>query len=104
MKIARVNNLVNWDRGWWHRSGPTVSRLDRLLPIGPHAKGGPALRLLTYASLCETHSLFKCGVLCQRKSKWTERYFNIFIHHNSFWNRNGVAIDFDVWSSLFNCS
>jgi len=32
------------------RPGPTLSRLDRLLPIGPRAKGGPALRLLTYAN------------------------------------------------------
>jgi len=28
------------------------------------------------------------GARCQRKSKWTARYFNILIHHNSFWNRN----------------
>jgi len=30
--------------------GPAFSRLDRLLPIGPRAKGGPALRLRTYTS------------------------------------------------------
>jgi len=29
-------------------SGPAFSRLDRLLPIGPRAKGGPVLRLQTY--------------------------------------------------------
>jgi len=32
-------------------AGPAFSRLDRLLPIGPRAEEGPALRLLTYANL-----------------------------------------------------
>jgi len=31
------------------QTGPDFSRLDRLLPIGPRAKGGPTLRLQTYA-------------------------------------------------------
>jgi len=30
--------------------GPVLSRFDRLLLIGPWAKGGPALRLLTNAN------------------------------------------------------
>jgi len=31
---------------WYLAAGPALSRLDRLLPIGPCAKGGPALHLL----------------------------------------------------------
>jgi len=38
-------------------SGPALSRLDRLLLIGPRAKGGPAIRLpLAYANF---HFLLK---------------------------------------------
>jgi len=37
------------NRNIWHlQAGPAFSRLDRLLPIGPRAKGGLALRLRTY--------------------------------------------------------
>jgi len=80
-------------------AGPAFSRLDRLLPIGIRAEGGPALRSLTYASLCEIHSLFSRGPRCQQKSKWTVRYFNIFIYHHSFWNRNsGHWFRCVVWS------
>jgi len=40
---------------------PAFSRLDRLLPIGPRAKGGPAVRLLTCAKL---HFLWRLLVQC----------------------------------------
>ena len=48
--------------GLWHigysQPGPAFSRLDRLLPIGPRAKGGPTLHLpLAYANL---HFLLNC--------------------------------------------
>jgi len=44
-------------------AGPAFSRLDRLLPIGPRAKGDPALRLVTYAKF---HFLSKLLVQCSR--------------------------------------
>jgi len=51
-----VSNIDAWSMnltlvgGELAEPGPVFSRLDRLLPIGPRAKGGPALRLLIYAN------------------------------------------------------
>ena len=75
-------------------AGPAFSRLDRLLPIGPCAKGGPTLRLQTYTfnrkCLCSAraHNIFRRGVRCHRKQKWTASFLNAFNYHNSFFNRN----------------
>jgi len=33
------------------RSEQGLSRLEKLLPVGPRTKGGPTLRLLTYTNL-----------------------------------------------------
>jgi len=78
--VTDVN--IQWRFAWccsWHQStGPALSRLDRLLPICPGAKGGPTLRLRTYANLhfqskllvwcmCGPNIFFKRGACFQRK-------------------------------------
>ena len=81
------------------RSWPAFSRLDRLLPIGPRAKGGSALRLQTYTFnrkyLCSAGTgstlFFNRGVHCDQKPseiKMNRAVFNATNHHNSLFNRN----------------
>ena len=84
--------------------GPAFSRLDRLLPIGPRAEQGPALRLLTYARLCGTHRFFKAWGPLPTKIKVN---CTVFLTSSFIIIRSGivtVVIYFDVWSSLFNRS
>jgi len=70
---------VNLDKPWnylWYFSGPAFSWLDRLLPVGPRAEWGPALRLRTYTfnrkCLCSAGAgptvRVKCEV-CRKPSK-----------------------------------
>jgi len=51
-----INTRKKASAGVRFEPGPALSRLNRLLPIGPRDKGGPALRLLTYTKL---HFLLK---------------------------------------------
>jgi len=48
-KSHKYWNLRCGSCSWQTGTGPAFSRLDRLLPIEPRAKGGPALRLQTYS-------------------------------------------------------
>jgi len=89
---SRAGHLTN--------AGPALSRLDLLLQIGPRAKGGPALRLLTYTNL---HFLVKllmpcrlgaCMQYCSIFQTWDLlltktsvnclTLFNTLFHQNSF--------------------
>ena len=58
-------------------AGLAFRRLDRLLPLGLHAEGGPVLRLLTYAKL---HLLLRLRVSLGRGPRGPQ----CFMHGASF--------------------
>ena len=64
---------------WWDHqilqssTGPALSRLDRLLPLGPRAKGGPALCLL----LAYVNLHFQSKLLVYRRPGTQWRFYGV---------------------------
>jgi len=100
------------------------SGLDRSLPIGLRAEGGPALRLITYenlSSLCSASAgstvFFKRGARCQRKSKWASRFSFIirsvigregeavfcFSYNRSPFGRSTFSSWYKIWFDSYCC-
>jgi len=77
--------------------GQRLADCSDCFQLGPAPNGSRAMsidlrKLMRNPQFLGAHSFFGAlhphGACCQWKSKWTARYFNILIHHNSFWNRN----------------
>jgi len=87
----------------YYQQGRPLADWTDCFQSGPVPKGAPRYTYYTQAKVQLLLRLrvlrrrgllgpqfFMCGATCQRKSKLTACFFNILIHHNSFWNRNSV--------------
>jgi len=84
-------------------SGPAFSRLDRLLPIGPRAKGGSALRLLTYTLNQKFFLALARDPLPSKTIENKNELRGFLTQHYSFFNHNnGYCFSAMCSLSFFN--